>query len=424
MLRTFLVLLCLTTCWAAKAQQVALRISNGSFEEFSITNPFNQNLFFFYDNNYSDTLLNWYSRGWGVAMEDGNCLDNDNSFDSPDTAIKPVTGNFYIHFSSHVNLPAIWDTDFPNYIIGGFGQKTLCSFIKDVKYKISFYSSYDTTLNFQFVENGVCQLVPKKFRKPKLSVFLGNKEVGTSFFNWFNNTSASYQIILNEYQVSYKTWQKIDIEFTPNDDYEYIYFNNITSDVTLQSASNSVLKVYGAILLDAVSDIYYAEPTYILPTVDTLESGSCYTFSPNNIHPYTTSHRWAILGDSIFSTEATPSVCPTVTTTYVVLSNDNCGWAESDTITIVVKPKLEPPAIPEDFFNAYANNAFANQQLNINSSQSGTLFLFDAAGRLIGSFQFPKGDSTLPLQLAAGVYMFDAKLANGQNKNDKVIMIK
>lgn len=422
MLKTILIVICLTTCWVSKAQQVALRILNGSFEEFEVNNPFFTNVLYWHDSNYNDTLYHWFGKGTTVSIQDGNCFDNDFYMNSPDTSIKPVSDNFYINLVSHVNHPVIGD--YPNYTIGGFGQKTTCNFVKDIKYRISFYACYDSTRGYQIIENGICQLLQDEGKKPKLSVYLGNREVGLSFYNWFNNTSASYQIILNEYQVSYKTWQKIELEFTPDDNYEYIYFSSITSDITLQSASNNFLVVYGLVLLDAVSDIYYAEPTFSIPSIDTLDAGSCYTFAPYNIHPYTTLHRWMILGDSIFSTEATPTVCPTQTTTYVVFSNDNCGWAESDTITIFVNPKVEPPIIPEDYFNAYSNSAFENQHLNINSSQNGDLYLFDAAGRLIGRFKFPSGESTLPLQLAAGIYMFDAKLANGQNKNGKLIMIK
>lgn len=424
MRKLIFLLLCITTCRAAQAQQVALRLFNGSFEEFEANNGSVPNVLYLYDNSSYDTLFHWYGEGYAIVIQDGNCFDNDFYTDSPDTIIKPVMDNYFVQLVSVINYPPVANNAFPNYSIGGIGQKPKCGFKEGIRYKVSFYTCYDSTVNYQIVVNNTCELLKYDFLKPKLSVYLGDQSVGKNFFNWFDNTTDNHQIILNEYQPQYKIWEQITLEFIPDRDYEYIYFNNITSDFNVNNVTNLPSQNYGYVLLDAVSDIYYAEPTYSLPSSDTLEAGSCYTFEPYTIHPYATTHRWSVLGEPIFHVGPTPTVCPTETTTYVVLSNDNCGWAESDTITIVVVPKVEPPPVPQDYFNVFPNPGTQGQNLNISSSQSGSIRLFDAAGRLLGTFSFEAGESTINTQFAAGVYLYQARLENNQRKNGKYLVVK
>jgi len=131
-----------------------------------------------------------------------------------------------------------------------------------------------------------------------------------------------------------------------------------------------------------------------------------------------------VLGQSIFSTDPTPTVCPTETTTYVVLSNDNCSWAESDTITIFVVPKVEPPVTPQDYFTLFPNPGNQGQNLNISSNRSGNIRLFDAAGRLLALFEFSAGENTILTRLAAGVYIYQAQLADNEKINGKYLVVK
>jgi hypothetical protein len=252
---------------------------------------------------------------------------------------------------------------------------------------------------------------------------LGNLDLVYQFRDWYGSSPPAYQFILNQEPLLLKQWRKIDIEFTPNDNYDFINLVNIRLPCFECQQNNTVVAI-SALILDAVSDIYYAEPTYSLPSSDTLEAGSCYTFEPYTIHPYATTHRWSVLGEPIFHVGPTPTVCPTETTTYVVLSNDNCGWAESDTITIVVVPKVEPPPVPQDYFNVFPNPGAQGQNLNISSSQSGSIRLFDAAGRLLGTFSFEAGESTINKQFAAGVYLYQAILEKNQRKNGKYLVVK
>lgn len=424
MQKIIFILLCITTCWTSQAQQVALRLFNSSFEEFEANNGSRPNVLFFYNSNFNDTLLHWFGKGYAIAIQDGSCFDNDFYYDSPDTIIKPVLDNYFVILASNINYFPIINDVFPNYAIGGIGQKPKCNFKEGIKYKINFFTCYDSTQGFQIVDNNLCELLKNEWNRPQLSVYLGDRSVGENFYNWFDNSSNNHQIILNEYQLQYKIWEEVALEFVPDRDYEYIYFNNIMGKINKNSVAGLFSVNHGYVLLDAVSDIYYAEPTFSLPVSDTLTSGNCYTFEPYNIHPYDLTHRWSVLGDTIFHLGSAPTVCPTVTTTYVVQSNDFCGWAESDTITIIVLPKVDPPLAPTDYFTVFPNPGAQGQSLIINSSQKGRVRFFDAAGRLLSTFQFTAGEYTINTQLAAGVYFYQAQLDNNVQMNGKYLVVK
>jgi hypothetical protein len=58
-------------CWAAQAQQVAMRITNGSFEEFQANSGFFENVLQLYYPPFNDTLYHWFGKGYNVHLQDG-----------------------------------------------------------------------------------------------------------------------------------------------------------------------------------------------------------------------------------------------------------------------------------------------------------------------------------------------------------------
>lgn len=420
---SFAILLFLFTCRVAVAQQVAMRIFNGSFEDFQANNGFGANGLMLHHPPFQDTLYHWFGKGYTLIVQDGYCLNNGINSDTPDTSIKPVAGDYFLMLVSGLNYNFI--NHQLNYSIGGIGQKPKCGFKAGVKYQLSFFVTYDTIRDWEYIENDECKiLLDSRWVKPALSVWLGDASVGFNFYNWYHNPGNNYQPILSEYECQYVEWEKISITFTPERDFDYIYFHNITSDV-IPFEYTGVMKTIGHIILDAVSDIYYAEPTFLLPPNDTILKGECYQVEPYNIHPHPANHSWYVLGsDSLIFQGASPELCPEQTTTYVVISNDACGWAESDTITIFVNQKQTVPPRPQSSFSIYPNPALQGQQININSSHQGSIRLFDAAGRLIGEYAVQHGDQSIAVNFAEGVYFYQARLSDESVKRGKYLIVK
>jgi hypothetical protein len=411
------------TCRVTLAQQVAMRIFNGSFEEFKANNGFQQNGLHLYWPPFADTLYNWFGKGFFIMLQDGYCMDNGINGSSPDTSIKPIDGTYYLVLNAKTNSELQYPfPEFPNYCVGGVGQKTTCIFHKGIKYKISLNATFDSLRYFEFINNDVCESIVNVCNKPKLSIWLGDRNIGMNFNNWLQNTQNNYQGILSEYEVPFRSWEKINISFTPNSDYEYIYFHPIISAINSSISTTESIYHYN-LILDAVSDIYYGEPTFVLPPNDTLVIGDCYEVDPYNIHPNPAEHRWEIMGsDSVFFIGDNPQLCPTQTTSYIVRSHDDCGWAVADTLTLFVKPQPDKPPMPTSDLVIFPNPGTSDGMMHVKSSDTGRIHLFDAAGKVVGAFTLVEGEQTIPVNLARGIYFYQAAFSNQSRKHGKYLV--
>lgn len=419
--------MCVFTCRAADAQQVAMRIFNGSFEEWEVNNKItflHSKMLDFYTPFYEDTLYYWFSRSHVVLVQDGKCTNSDQGNWAVDTTIKPVEGNYYIGF------PEGKAYTHDVYRVGNVSQLLPCFLHKGVKYKVSFYATTDSITVREHISDsssGLCHYDTIHVNAPPtVSLILGTIDLVYDFRDWTNlQQQSNYQFILNQFPLSKKIWRKFEVDFIPIEDYDLLSVAAI-HDPCQPCVSGTSTFGWSTLILDAVSDIYYAEPTFVLPPNDSLTAGECYQVSPYNIHPNEAEHRWEVLGsDSIFYMGAEPELCPTQTTTYVVYSHDECGWAEIDTLTLVVLPKKEEPPVPvqpESSLVLYPNPGSASGQVKIRSSHAGIFRLFDASGRLIGQYSLQAGEQTLQAQLASGIYFYQATLSDQSRKRGKYLV--
>jgi len=424
MLKLIFTILCMIICWAAQAQQVAMRMMNGSFEEFEVNNGvpwLEPNVMDFYTPFIGDTLYHWFSRTNVVWIQDGECLNSEYGNFSVDTLIKPVEGTKYVCFNELKLYP------FEVYRVGNVSQVLPCELKKGIKYKISLYATVDSLGLIKRIIDasiGSCEFDTIYFNPvPTLSLMLGTLNLVYDFRDWeARKANSNNQYILNQLPLTKKIWKKIEVEFIPEQNFDLISFVAI-HDPCLPCLSGASVFGWSTLVLDNVSDIYYAEPTFLLPPDDTLTIGDCYQVEPYNIHPNPAEHKWEILGsNNVFHVGADPLLCPTQTTTYLVRSHDECGWAEADTFTLFVKEKPTIPVAPTSELVLYPNPGSPDGQIQIRSSHSGSFRFFDASGRLIGNYAVVVGEQVLNVSLASGIYFYQALLSDQSRKHGKYLV--
>lgn len=412
------------TCRVALAQQVAMRIFNGSFEEWYVNNGIpwlEPNVMIFQEPIYGDTLYHWFSRTNVVWIQDGECKNSEYGNFAVDTSIKPVLDKNYVCFNEGKSGNLI------NYSVGNVSQKLKCNLHKGIKYKMFLYATVDSLALIERIINPAsadCEYdTIHNNPVPSLSVLLGTIELVYDFTDWeTRKTNSESQFILNQEKLTQKVWRKIEIEFIPEKDFDLISFAALHDPCVpcLNGVSNFG---WETLILDAVSDIYYAEPTFVLPPNDTILLGECFEADPYNIHPNPAEHQWEIMGsDSVFFTGGNPQLCPTQTTSYIVRSHDDCGWAVADTLTLFVKPQPDKPPMPTSDLVIFPNPGTSDGMMHVKSSDTGRIHLFDAAGKVVGAFTLVEGEQTIPVNLARGIYFYQAAFSNQSRKHGKYLV--
>jgi len=193
-------------------------------------------------------------------------------------------------------------------------------------------------------------------------------------------------------------WHTVSVTFTPTQEWNFLFLKmkQLTGENSQDCIDN----------LSPIQCLNYNE-VQALTNDTTVAAGSCITLNAQTSGAYDSVY-WKISNGTIISNALVDvQVCPTTSTDYVVcMRSTDCGnfWSY-DTVHVEI-PNSIPATKPFEFSLTPTLNCNA-QPFHLSANSSGTLDIFNVAGKSVKRLNFPANRIDFTLDgLPDGVYLY------------------
>jgi len=356
-----------------------------------------------------DTNLVWYN----LTPSDGqpeyiNTCDNthNNAATAPDNARffhYPRTGNGMAQVMMYFYQGGLgYNRD---YLQGRLykpliGGKTYC---------VTFYVTQEQQSNYSIKQ---------------VQAYLDNGMIDTATFPGVPQTQYTPQIQYNNFVSDTLNWVKIEGSFTANGNERFItigdFFNNANTD-TIAFNTNSMFYGLAIYLVDDISVIESDTKAYAGPDVGKGSADSV-LLGRDEIIPGIKWWRDGVLIDTLNAGLWCKDSVPGVHT--YILSQTLCGLTTWDTVKVTVWPLNVENVGNLGNVKVFPNPAKDEITISSSNVKEGLLRIFDISGKQLLEQQFSQNNTSIHLDLSAGVYVLKLTDASGACNVQRLIIYK